>query len=98
MVVRVGKKELRPIKHTTVFDLLKKEKRMRVRMLRDLDAAFDGITVQRLKAGESYDVPESQAKGWLDKEIAAEDKALDPPVEMKVKRATKKTIRRKPKR
>ena len=58
---------------------------MRVRMLRDLDAAFDGINVQRLKAGESYDVPESFAVRYLAKNIAMEDRAIDPPKETKAK-------------
>jgi len=83
-----------PEKHTTIFGALRKEKRMRVRMLKNLDIALDGRNVEGLKRGESYNLPESCVSNLLDKKIAQEDKALDPPGETKVK----KTTRRKPKK
>ena len=96
MVVRAGRKELRPIKHTTVFDLLKKEKKMRVRMLKDHRASFDGNNELSLERGKVYDAPERLAGRWLEKGIAMEDKAIDPPKETKPR--AKKTTRRKPKK
>ena len=68
---------------------------MRIRMTRDLDAAFDGNNVQKLKRGESYDAPESFAKRYLKKGIAIEDKAIDKAPEVKT---TKKTARKRGKR
>lgn len=50
---------------------------MRIRMLRDLPVSSDGINVITLKAGESYDLPKSQAKRYLGKELAERDKAVD---------------------
>ena len=67
---------------------------MRIRMTRDLDAAFDGINTQKLRKGESYDAPESFAKRYLEKGIAIEDKAIDKAPETKTK-ATKKTTRKR---
>ena len=69
---------------------------MRVRMTRDLDVAFDGNTVQKLRQGETYDIPESFAKRYLDKRIAVEDKAIDKSPETKTI-ATKKTTRKRAK-
>ena len=71
---------------------------MRLRMVKNLDIAFDGRNVQALKRGESYDVPESFVKNLLNKGIAMEDKAIDPPKETKAKPKAKKTTRRKPKK
>lgn len=69
---------------------------MRVRMTRNLSAAFDGNNIQELKQGESYDIPESFAKRYLDKGIAIEDKAIDKPPETKTK--TKATTRKRAKK
>ena len=44
---------------------------MKVRMKRDLKAAFDGITVRLLKKGRVYEIPESFAKRYVEKGIAA---------------------------
>ena len=50
-----------------------RERIMKVRMLRDCEAALDGINAQRFSAGEKYDVPESRGKNWIQKGIAEED-------------------------
>lgn len=71
---------------------------MRVRMTRDLDISLDGRTPQKLKTGESYNIPESLVPNLLDKGIAIEDKALDPPKETKTKIKTKKTTGRRPRK
>jgi len=96
MVVVAERGKLKVIEHITVYDLLRKEAKLRIRMTRDLDAAFDGITVQKLKAGESYDIPASFAERYLSKGIAIEDKAIDAAPEIKEEKP--KILRRKPKR
>ena len=63
---------------------------MRIRMTRDHDVALDGINIQRLKQGGSYDVPERFANRWLEKGIAVEDKAIDKAPETKTKKTTRK--------
>lgn len=71
---------------------------MRIRMLRDLEIAFDGRTVRELKRGESYDVPEAFVPNLLRKGYAEEDKAIDKAPETKTVRTTKKPARRRAKK
>jgi len=60
---------------------------MRVKMNRDLKAAFDGNTVQSLSAGKTFDVPPSFGKRWVEKGIASvpENKAKGPAPENKAR-------------
>ena len=71
---------------------------MRLRMTRDLDIAFDGRNAQGLEKGKTYDIPESFVPNLLNKGIAIEDKAIDPPKETKAKPKATKTTRRKPRK
>ena len=88
----------RVVKHVTTLDVLKKERRMKVKMQRDLDAAFDGINVQRLKAGKAYDIPQSFADRYLAKGIASEVKAKPEAPENKAKGPAPENKARKPKK
>lgn len=74
---------MKVLKHKTIFDLLRKEKKMRVRMTRDMKASIDGIHVQTLKQGETYELPKEQAKRYLKKKLAIEDKKIDKAPETK---------------
>jgi len=83
MGLYVDRKHMKFLKHKTIFDLLRKEKKMRVRMTRDLNASVDGIHVQTLKQGEAYELPKEQAKRYLKKKLAVEDKSIDKAPETK---------------
>ena len=83
MVLYVDRKNMKVIKHKTIFDVLKKETKMRVRMTRDMNASIDGIHVQTLKQGETYELPKEQAKRYLKKKLAVEDKSIDKAPETK---------------
>ena len=52
-----------------------KEKNVRIRMLKDVPFAADGINVVTYKAGVSYALPKEQAKRYLAKKLAEQDKA-----------------------
>jgi hypothetical protein len=71
-------------------DLKKKERTMKVRMLRTFDASTDGVNSSRLVAGESYNLPEDQAKRYLKKGLAEKDKAGKEPEETKAPENKKK--------
>lgn len=49
---------------------------MRVTMIEDRNAAPDGVTVERLLAGESYDLPDGLAADYVERGQAVEEKAL----------------------
>ena len=54
-----------------------KSKNVRIRMLRDVPFAADGINVVTYKTGVSYSLPKDQAKRYLAKGLAEQDKAKD---------------------
>lgn len=83
MVVKVD--WINPIEHTTVYDLLKKEKTMKIRMLIDQKGSPDGIQVNEYEAGKKYDLPANLAQVFLDNNWAEEDKAFDSAPEKKAR-------------
>ena len=56
---------------------------MRVRMMKTLQAAQDGVHVECLEAGRVYDLPEAMARAFLESGRAEEDKMLDQAPETK---------------
>ena len=71
---------------------------MKVKMERDMKAAFDGIHVQQLLAGQTYDLPPSFARRYLDKGIAVEVKAKTRAPQNKAKGPAPENKTRKPKK
>jgi len=59
------------------------EKKIRIRMLRDVPFSADGINVVTYKTGASYSLPKDQAKRYLDKKLAEQDKAKSASQEQK---------------
>lgn len=90
MVVKID--FINPIEHKK--HSLRKEKRMKVRMLISKKGCPDGIHVLDYDAGKSYDMPEQLANVMVENGWAEEDKAMDRAPETKAKQETKAATRR----
>lgn len=85
-----------PLKHSSVYDALRKEKRMKVRMFVTKPGSIDGINVIEYQAGQAYDLTERLGGVFVENGWAEEIKDMGGPPEVKTK--TKKTTRKRAKK